>query len=140
PTAIKPLSLHDALPILNERQILDRETQAAELGAQRFEALEFVAINGRSFELHLAAQPLHLRAQHVDRTIVRSIQKRARQAHSLVVLRRRAAADAGPEAFRDLVADAARGPRQLKKLGLIAVKHLEVRAAIPEHQRVVELT
>jgi hypothetical protein len=124
---------------VREGQILHREAQAAELGAQILEPLQLVPVMSRALELHLRAQALHLHSQHVERAIIGAVEKRARQTDALVVFRRRAPPNAGAETLGDLVADAARGARQLKQLLLIAEEHLEVGAAVTQHRYVVEL-
>ena len=76
----------------------------------------------------------------LDRTVVVAVEKRARELHALVVLLRRATADARAEALLHLEADAARGARKdAEQLGLIGEVHRLVGRAIAQAEHVVQL-
>src|SRR5262245_38242936 len=105
PDQIDPVIAVEARDRVCERQCLDSEAQTRKLPAQRLQSLQLVAKRGCALELQSLARGFHVASKHLDRSVVGSIEKSARQDNPLPVLLHGTAAHAGTEAFLHLEAN-----------------------------------
>jgi hypothetical protein len=131
PDDIGPVFAAKAGHGVDEREGIDREPEARELLAQRFESRDLVAELRRALELQSLARVLHRGAQRVDGGVMCAFEELSRQRESRVVLCLGRAGDARPEAPSDFMPDAPRGSRRREwHLGLVGEIHLHVEPAV----------